>query len=172
MPDQYNHSTKPHEGLLCSGCHSRACWYHIVEKYNTHIITIATFSDAYQALQRGKNPVLTANSLRSEAWHQFHATDRSTTSSHVPFGKPWMDWLPRLAWVFRSSRPLNDSVLLGWYDGAHLAVGGEVEKESAVMVSSMDGLGFMLTFHPSRRLLYPAVQASKAHHPRKPSLQR
>ena len=164
-PDQHNHTIKEHEAMRCDGCHSRACWYHIAEKYNTHIVTIATFSDAYQALQRRENPALSARSFASDAWHRFHAVDRSTTSSEVPFGKPWMDWLPRLAWLFRSSRPLNDSVVLGWYDGAHLGVCNEVSNPEAVMVSSLGCFGLVLTTHPSSHWDPQTIQAPSDLHP-------
>jgi hypothetical protein len=166
--DQHNHSIKEHEGVRCEGCHSRACWYHIAEKYNAHIVTIATFSDAYQALQRRENPVLGVRSFMSDAWHRFHGTGKSTSSSEIPFGQPWADWLPRLALLFRSSRPLNDSVLLGWYDGAHLGVRNEINSSEAIMVSSLGQFGLVLTAHPSSHWPSQAIRAPSNPHPCNP----
>jgi len=140
MPGQHNHRIKLHEGLYCDGCHTRACWYHIVEKYGAHIVTTVTFSDAYQAMQRGPSLALSTGSFTSDKWHQHHKADTPSGDSSISFEEPWMDWLPRLARLFPASCPVNDSVLLGWYDRAHLS--GDMNLPEALVACILTELEY------------------------------
>lgn len=117
------HPVEEEGGIYCDGCHTRACWYHNLEKYNAHIITVATLSPDYKDLQQKNLATMKVNAFKSNDWHQFHKGRDPVTHSNIPFGDTWEEWLPRLAWLFRSSRTLNESVLLGWYDLPALSVG-------------------------------------------------